>query len=778
MVARALIVAIEEYPKAAGLSSKLEGTNAAGQTFRKWFVDTKHGGKEPGPDLLRHCAVPRAPGVTGGTTRNEILDELDALVKVGSGKTSELYVFFSGHGIAFQERPGKPRIDVLLTSDFTELERGGRASIQVADLQEKVQIALGPGEHYYFIDGCRNVVGPNSFTPLPIDLVWKAATNGMACALTLHSTRSGALARVRSGFTDTLVAGLCGAGKAKARLDQRMVVTIERVHRYVRSHMPDQEPTFANPQGCDGVIQELSPVPRSLCRVLVDNAGDDEELTLLVGDLEGRFEPKRKTFRGPRLEVPLVPDDYALRLLDAAGRETYQRVEPPAGSPVDLWEDRDVLFRRGASRSPVERSPLARLRVAAPAGTRLSLSRPGADTLLDESVAVALIEKRVQPGEYRLELTERGSVVARRDIKLEPGVNQDIELRSDAGGSVRDAILRATGNDPAAPLIEVSESLGPFADANVSLLLSLIGASRIVEPHPRFEKLGHLPLRTFLGSAPRTSAAYVLAAFEPRGGVDPGVHVALHRTAEVRYRAAAPVRGIPGLSELRIDAPPGPYRLSFAALGRLPISLATHLLENRATLITLTDGEEPGEVEIHQYLLPIFDCREGLEPQERNHLSGLPPLGFVRLLWHVQNLFTQKRRFDFTGEDGESWDFFSMGKWLDPMMGILAGYELARRGAMAGDDPYSLRTIARNLDRFFGGIPDTQVIKRLVEGSWAPPVSPPLVRHGLLSWPGAEGPAPAPLAREKLLVSGMWTAWQGAVPSPEGVVDPSAARFP
>lgn len=771
MVARALIVAIEEYPDAGGFAARLEGTRAAGDRFRAWFVDKKHGGKEPGPAFLRHCAAEGHPGRTSGTTRNEILDEMDALVRVGKDETSELYVFFSGHGVAFEERRGRPRVDVLLTSDFADLRRGGRASVPLADLQEKVQAALGPGEHYYFIDACRNVVGPRDLQPLPVDNVWEPSLLGIACVLTLHSTRSGARAHVRSGFADTLVAGLSGRGKAKLRADaQRMVVTFDQLARYVRSRMPpDQQPVPTNDQACDGVIQEIAPIPRSRCVVSARGAAPDEDLVLVVSDPFGDFPDRSIAFRGNRYELLLSPNDYGIRLLDAAGQESFRREDPPANAPVDVWEDREVVFVRERAPAGLEKSlPLpAQLRLVAPPGTHLSLSRSGAGKVLDEAVTSTSAYTALGAGDYHLEITERGSLVASREIKLRPGEEQEHELRSDAQGSVRDALLRATGNDPQASRVEVSESLGPFANARMGLLLSLVGASRIVEPHFHFEKLGHLPLETFVGSAPGTSAVYVLAAFEPgQDDADP-MRVDLHRGDEAYLRPAVPVYGIPGMWERRIDTEPGPRLLSFAAPGRLPITIATHALANRATLVTLSDGDEPGDVEIHQYLLPIYGCRGSLHWKELEHLERSAPLRFVRLLWHAQNLFALKRKLDFNDEDRHTWDAFSLGKWVDPMMGILAGYELARRGRREGNDRYILEAIAENLDRFFGDIPDTRVIRKLVTGRWAPsgpPAAPPLVRHGMLLWSPEDGPPPAPLPREKLLISGMWTAWLDAVP--------------
>ena len=78
MAVWALIIAIQDYPGVAGgMASVLPGTNAAAETFRNWVIDVK---KTP-PANIFSCAGNAVAWRTRGTTRKEIGDTLDQLVK-------------------------------------------------------------------------------------------------------------------------------------------------------------------------------------------------------------------------------------------------------------------------------------------------------------------------------------------------------------------------------------------------------------------------------------------------------------------------------------------------------------------------------------------------------------------------------------------------------------------------------------------------------------------------------------------------------------------------
>src|ERR1700733_4298138 len=145
----AIIVAIEDYPTIRGsLARNLPGTNAAAQNFRNWVTGVKH---VPSSNIVC-CAGPTCAWRTTGTTRSDIVTAFADLVDRARDDTDELYVFFSGHGIGFSDDPELPPVDILIGSDFTLPSKSGDACIRFPELKEKLRIALGPGQHFHFID--------------------------------------------------------------------------------------------------------------------------------------------------------------------------------------------------------------------------------------------------------------------------------------------------------------------------------------------------------------------------------------------------------------------------------------------------------------------------------------------------------------------------------------------------------------------------------------------------------------------------------------------------
>jgi hypothetical protein len=241
MTTWAFIVAIETYSGVAGgLAQTLPGTNAAAATFRDWVMTAKNVNESN----IVACAEAGLPWRTTGTTRREISDAIVELVRRARDDAAELYVFFSGHGIGFAGDPYLPAIDVLLGSDFSDASTSGAACIMVAELKEKLRVALGPGKHFYFIDACRNPMGRGDIDPGGLGVVLGRSALGNATTFVLFSTGTGDVARINSGFEAALLRGLKGGGRAKEWLGGRMHVTFDRLCAYVQQvlHKNDLEP--------------------------------------------------------------------------------------------------------------------------------------------------------------------------------------------------------------------------------------------------------------------------------------------------------------------------------------------------------------------------------------------------------------------------------------------------------------------------------------------------------------------------------------------------------
>jgi len=134
---RGLIIVIENYPKANGLAQTLPGTEAAGLAFYDWLVNTKGLKAE---DILFCSGAPAPVGLPPankrGTTRSELKDALVDLINQGQDKTSEVFLFFSGHGFAWKEVGLERPLDVLVASDFRTPALDGDRCMSVAEIEK------------------------------------------------------------------------------------------------------------------------------------------------------------------------------------------------------------------------------------------------------------------------------------------------------------------------------------------------------------------------------------------------------------------------------------------------------------------------------------------------------------------------------------------------------------------------------------------------------------------------------------------------------------------
>ncbi|MDN5856804.1 MAG: caspase family protein, partial [Actinomycetia bacterium] len=234
MAPRALIIAIENYPHASGLLAKtLPGTHDAARRMFTWLTGARGIAVQNVWVNTDDAGFPAAPGrlslATGGAIRQSIAD----LVDDGAGRTDQLFVFFSGHGCSREgiDRYDLPEVmDYLVPSEVAKFDRSPLDLISVPELWKSLQIWLGPGEHYYFIDACRNDVGPVPHAGLRIS---RDRVVGKPAVYRLNSAGRGAIAATSSGFVGFLVDGLGGRGRAKRWRGQRVGVYFDSLFEHV-----------------------------------------------------------------------------------------------------------------------------------------------------------------------------------------------------------------------------------------------------------------------------------------------------------------------------------------------------------------------------------------------------------------------------------------------------------------------------------------------------------------------------------------------------------------
>src|SRR6185369_310903 len=160
-------------------------------------------------------------------------------------------------------------------------------------------------------------------------------------------------------------------------------------------------------------------------------------------------------------------------------------------------------------------------------------------------------------------------------------------------------------------------------------------------------------------------------------------------------------------------------------------------------------------------LLPIHRLFQYLAPEVFGYLD-YTPLSVVRTMALAQSRFANNHEVA-PGADPEQkrdWDALMYGKWLDPIMSLIACYEIIRRGQV-NEQSNLLKVVIGNLRRYFAGIPDTKVIAHQLGMGATIPNEAPLLMDGVLALDHPEDCLPLSVSR--LDYSSPWTTWRGAV---------------
>jgi hypothetical protein len=127
----------------------------------------------------------------------------------------------------------------------------------------------------------------------------------------------------------------------------------------------------------------------------------------------------------------------------------------------------------------------------------------------------------------------------------------------------------------------------------------------------------------------------------------------------------------------------------------------------------------------------------------------------------AQGLFAQQSAIEGNGygESDRYWFELLYSKWLDPVMALIACYELIRRGA-AEQHRDLMDTVLRNMRQYFPGFADTAVIAGLLNQAADRPGRAPLLMDGVLM---LEDRGILPLPDRQLDYGSIWTSWRDAL---------------
>ncbi|MDX6404594.1 MAG: hypothetical protein QOH70_2049 [Blastocatellia bacterium] len=797
MPRRAFIVAIEKYDKSKeALASELVGTNDAALSFRDWCINKKDVDKAN----ISFCAGPECADRTTGTTRSEITQALGDLLDAGRYKTEELYFFFSGHGFSYPTAPFGAAVDVLVGSDFVTRGNSGDACIVLQHIRQALWYSLGRGEHYYFVDACRNLVKENDIDPARLGLARNMSELGMPSTYMLFSTRLGTTAAVKSGFAPVLLQGLNGQGRAKTWIDGQLRVTFDQLFKYMKTNLQDQlaDPEKKGPG--DGVILEFSPAPTYQYMIRIDNADSADSFKLNVKSIFEVGEGGTFSFEGPQYPIKLLPNDYYVQVFNDSAQVI--QVQPVPKGALDLFDPSEVHFKKQNKPAPesAESASLIFNTSTSEPGLKFSLENVHTEEISDvklKSVPSGPIGgvfwkpksigpskksgarsprrfppvqfrptrrvaklSQVEPGKYLLRVQRQGLTVHSQVLKVGLGEKLKINIPKIARSSIQEKLIGLFAGEPALNLQELSKTLGPVSGWDLGLGLTLLGATRILTAKGKYAKAMRLPLASFEGVEPNTSCVYVLAGLEKTKG---GLSIGLSDGPNVQWQKPRPVKGLSGVFEWFMSAAAGPSLLSAQLPGQSPLTFAVHCLPNRATFLSLAESPA-GRLNVHQFLLPLFALRKYLDARVIDHLND-DPIRVVQMMFLSQSRFAENREVasEAGGIDPQQWFNVLYQKWLDPVMTLIASYELIRRGEFKGPSSQNLLdTMLGNLRTYFTGIPDIEAISKLTNQPWQMPLHPPLLLDGVLAF-GTETDRIVPLDPNKLDYGSPWTVWRGAV---------------
>ncbi|MGH9969569.1 MAG: caspase family protein [Pyrinomonadaceae bacterium] len=760
------MIAIEDYETLP----KLSGVNTDANEFYTWLVKKK-GLAE---DSIFACAdKQQCSWATNGTKATEITNELFNLWRKVTDwgdagvATTEFFFYYSGHGFANTKTSNDKPVDHLVASDFQNAIMSGDKCLEFYKIKESLYRSLGPVTHYYFIDACRNT--NNDVKPTGLSFNPPQATNGSTGAsFWLFSTARQEVAARDSEFARALVEGLGGAGSAADWYKARFWVMFQNLCEYVdrRIQKRSAQQVDADQEGKGrGLILEVKPVPEYECQIVIDNAKPTDEFTLSISTQGSP--PDEIEFKGGSYKFQRAPGYHNITLTHTTA-EVVQKEPPPSDEGVSLFENLAMRFemdtvaaRREVSAERGRVSPNADVMFTALPMDEIQLENLGSGFVRTKT---GTFESEVEPGDYLITLRQSGRRIGSKRLNIKRGAMLTLDLRdpelnlvSVQPSPIRDQCINVIAQHQDPPLRRLSQTLGPLSTWDLSLVLSLLGASRIVSSANDFPLLSQLPLTSFTGSKPADSPVYVLAGFEKsKGEFEVGVSDDEHVAWQEMSRVASL-----GIHEKLIPATPGAHLVSIKIPKQPPITYATHCLPNRATLVVFTEDID-GRLTLHQYILPIRVLFGFLESRVLEYLQN-DPLEVVRLMFLAQIQFARKR--PVFGEGGGPIQYAETlldGKWLDPIMSLIGAYQLIRQGVLK-EHPNLLDLMLQNLRTFFGGLPDTEAIAKVIGQPWTMPNAAPLLLESVLAFDENQEQRMLPLAYDQVDYGSAWTSWRDMV---------------
>lgn len=743
---RALIIAIENYPGAQGLAASLPGTVRGGLDFYGWLRDKK---AVPAENIHVCCNEAWTAGHPANriyaAKRDAIKDAILDLISEGQDKTTEFFCFFSGHGVALRSDLPGGAVDVLVASDFRNIQISGDRCIRFDELVDVITVFVGGSDLYFFVDACRNVL-PNAaqkVASLAIDLE-NTAQLTRPNWYKLQSTVPGEVAAIHSGFSDALLKGLNGAGRAKGFDENGDIwVKFDLLASYVKKEIRPQETD--GPQNGPGLMYQVPPPVESECKVHVEDAGAAEEFDFTI-----RLGITRETrkFTGPDFSLALPPATPGYRFELRQGGAALEQSAPASTKPLDLFEPVVLKFRKSAgglgSASPPAPPPLRRL--SAVGAVRMRNVATGERMTVHGSEELGV----VRSGRWSVELPVDGRVVRKTVVDIDDDSPLDLDLDTRVASRAAASIESQLPANPGTGLPQPSETLADLAERDPAMWLSLLAGSRVLAPRSTFSKLRKFEVASFDDVGAGVSSVYLIGAIESEQP--------LYYFLDEQYQGPLlGIEGIDGAHHIRVENETGAHLVSIAMPGtEPPLTFPTWLAPDRVTVAVFEQQGERLEL-AHQYLLPVHH----LSAAQRLNIRPWEVLRIIRMLCTAQKQFRDGKVIRPGARmDRPIWDRLTAAARLDPITGVMAALDALGRDRAGAKARRSLAAL-RKQD---SALPDVDALAGLLDKEAPKPGSVPILRELLMRSPFY--PKRLPYPADRLEYGTPWTCWRGEVTAP------------
>ena len=692
------------------------------------------------PENLRLHLSPTQKSVTGlpdeEANRRHIVETIQEFQQ-GLGQGGDrLYFYFAGHGVSPPDATyGGPLEPVMIPADVTSLRTDSSLLIGFSDVFSPLA-NVDPATQFFFVDACRDFL-LRDYRPAVSRSIgpWippRTEPGPRSAQYILYATSPGQSAyerklRKRGVFATALLDGLQGKGSAKvwsqrntcyevrfstlvtnvvSRIKEEVIRTRPRDwKRYVQIPQKQIQGGAQDPVLATFTEDQISRVP---IRVRVRPSAARKTCQVEAGQyLPGQFVVVDRN--GPPIPLPctfqLLPGEYSV----LARAEKYRSDR----ETCTVYEPTEVDFNL----IEVERlEPVARPAIpcdhSVHGSLHISAWDPNAVVSVWDSDRRLIISQSgginidVAPGIYRVALVLPEGAVKEKTVEVMPGEttywtlgSPPPQLRPRHLGMLRDLGISTDSLGYMRP----SEYLDGVAKPSLASLLSF-AAFGAIWPGGGFHRLRSMGIESFEGIPEGGSALLLLVGV---GGNRPAPGVT---TSQFLRRGHLIVRDFQGevidqggfevlprfsaASQRRVQVRPGPLDLELRLPGFRPTHYGLTSLPDRVAVLVAV-AEDSGEIAVQQYLPPL-----------RFQVS-VPVSDFLEDPRNVRRL-EMAQRYYALGQPipDEHLGDLLWGKWVDPLLGCLAGYSLIRVGMQNRFEEFAMQ----NMLHYFDGLPDSHIL--------------------------------------------------------------------